>query len=56
MIMIVAAVVVLSLCAVRLRGFVIRDDLGTTRFDMTAFIRCRVKTHPALCGDNDTAN
>jgi len=56
MIMIVAAVVVLSLCAVRPRGFVIREDLGATRFNMTALIDCRVETHPALRGDNDTAN
>jgi hypothetical protein len=56
MIMIVAAVVVLSLCAVRPQGFVVQNDLGTTRFDMTALIDCRVKTHLALCGDNDTAN
>jgi hypothetical protein len=53
--MIVAAVVVLSLYAVRPRGFVIRDDLGATRFDVTVLIECRVETHPALSGDNDTA-
>jgi hypothetical protein len=45
--MIVAAVVVLSLCAVRPRGFVIREDLGAT---------CRVETHLALGDDNVTAN
>jgi hypothetical protein len=56
MIMIVAAVVVLSLCAVRPRGFVIPEDLGATRFDMTALTDCRVETRPALRGDNDTAN
>jgi hypothetical protein len=56
MIMIVAAVLVLSLCAVRSRGFVIREDLGAIRFDMTALIDCRVETHPAPRGDNDTAN
>jgi hypothetical protein len=55
MIMILAAVVGLSLSAVRLRSFVIRDDLDATRFE-TALIDCRVETHPALCGDNVTAN
>ncbi len=43
MIMIVAAVVVLSLCAVRPRGFVIRDDLGTTL--------CVAKTKSGRIGD-----
>jgi hypothetical protein len=56
MIMIVAAVGVLSLCAVRSRGFVIREDFGAIRFDMTALIDCRDETHPAPRGDNDTAN
>ena len=56
MIMIVAAVLVLSLCAVRSRGFVIREDPGAIRFDMTALIGGQVETHPALRGDNDTAN
>ena len=41
--MIVAAVVVLSLCAVRPRGFVIREDLGATCFDITALIDCGSK-------------
>jgi hypothetical protein len=56
MIMIVAAIVVLSHCAVRLKGFVARDDLGTTCFYINALIDGRVETHPVLCGENVTAN
>jgi hypothetical protein len=56
MITIVAAIVGLSLCAVRPRGFVIRDDLKATRFYIAALIDCRVETHPALCRENVIAN
>jgi hypothetical protein len=56
MIMIVAAVVGLSLCSVRLQGFVIRDDLDATGIEITALADGRVEAHPAMCGDNVTAN
>jgi hypothetical protein len=56
MIMIVAAVVGLLLCVVQPRRLVIQGDLNATRFDITAPVDGRVETHPALCGDDVTAN
>jgi hypothetical protein len=56
MIMIVAAVVSMSLCVVQSWCLAIQDDLDATRIDITALINGGVETHPALCGDNVTAN
>jgi hypothetical protein len=55
MIMIVAAVVGLSLCAVRSWCLALQDDLDAARIDITALINGRVETS-ALRGDNVTAN
>ena len=54
--MIIGTVVGLSLCKVRPRIFVIRDDFDATGFEMIVLIDYRVETHLVLCGDNDAAS
>ncbi len=56
MIMIVAEVVGLLLCMVQPRCLVIQDDLDATGIEITALADGRVEAHPAMCGDNVTAN
>jgi hypothetical protein len=56
MIMIVAAVVALSHCMVQSWCLAIQDCLDAARIDINALINGRVETHPALCGNDVTAN
>jgi hypothetical protein len=51
-----AEVVGLSFCVVQPRGLVVQNDLDNAGIDITALADGRVETHPALCGDNVTAN